>query len=332
METVLVTGAAGFVGAFLTKALLKDGYRVVGVDNLNAYYDVALKKSRLATHCDSENFEFAEFDFSDRARVEELFQSHKFKYVFHMGAQAGVRYSLENPHTYIDSNIVGFVNILEGCRHHDVEHLIYASSSSVYGMNSSIPFAETDPVDHPVSLYAATKRSNELMAHSYASLYNLPCTGLRFFTVYGPWGRPDMAYFSFTKAIISGEEIKVFNNGDMRRDFTYIDDIVEGIQSVALKPPIIGGSADAPNSSSAPFQIFNIGNNQPVRLLDFINVLEKLIGKKANKKMLPMQPGDVYETYSNIDSLQTVAGFTPSTSIENGLRQFVDWYLSYYTK
>lgn len=329
METILVTGAAGFVGANLSASLLREGYKVVGIDNFNSYYDVELKRARLKFHCDAENFQFEEIDFADRDRIEDLFARHRFKYVAHMGAQAGVRHSIECPHDYVDSNLVGFVNILEGCRRTGVEHLVYASSSSVYGMNKKIPFCESDPTDHPVSLYAATKKSNEVMAHSYAHLYNLPCTGLRFFTVYGPWGRPDMAYFLFTKSIFEGKEIRVFNNGDMRRDFTYIDDIVDGIKGVLGSLPE-RGDISRPDQSTAPFRLYNIGNNKPVSLMHFINVLEELIGKKANKKMMPMQPGDVYETYSNIDALQEIAGFDPKTTIETGLAHFVDWYREYY--
>ncbi len=329
MDRILVTGAAGFVGAHLVKSLIDEGHRVVGIDNLNDYYDVDLKRSRLKNFCSSDQFDFVQMDLADRTAMADLFEKHSFKYVAHMGAQAGVRHSIENPHTYAESNLTGFLNVLEGCRRQKIEHLVYASSSSVYGLNSKIPFSESDSVDHPVSLYAATKRSNELMAHSYSHLFNLPCTGLRFFTVYGPWGRPDMAYFSFTKSIFEGKEISVFNNGDMRRDFTYIDDIVRGVSSVLTKLPI-SSEANSPEKSTAPYRIFNIGNNKPVQLMRFINILEDVIGKKAVLKMLPMQPGDVYETYSNIDSLSSVAEFSPETDIELGLKNFVDWYRGYY--
>jgi UDP-glucuronate 4-epimerase len=333
-QKILVTGAAGFIGYHLSQKLLSLGHSITGIDNLNDYYEPALKLSRLALLKDKANFTFYNLDLKDSEQVEGLFAVGAFDKVVHLAAQAGVRYSIQNPHAYIDSNIKGFLNILEGCRHHRVLHLIYASSSSVYGANTKMPFSVHDRVDHPISLYAATKKSNELMAHTYSHLYNIPTTGLRFFTVYGPWGRPDMAYFLFTRAILEGKPIKVFNNGQMQRDFTYVDDIVEGIarllpQAPRPNPNWTGLNPD-PASSFAPYRIYNIGNNQPVQLLRFIEVLEKELGKEAKKEFLPMQDGDVVATFANVDDLMHDVGFKPSTSIENGLAQFVKWYLDYY--
>ena len=324
-NTILVTGAAGFIGFHLCQQLLARGETVIGIDNLNGYYDVNLKQARLERLLHQANFQFFPIDISDRTTVAELFNNYKPQIVVNLAAQAGVRYSLTNPHAYADSNLVGFINILEGCRHTEVKHLVYASSSSVYGANKKIPFSTDDPVDHPVSLYAATKRANELMAHTYSHLYNIPATGLRFFTVYGAWGRPDMAYFSFTKSILEGKPIKVFNYGKMRRDFTYIDDIVEGIIRVMHKP-------QPRDSEIVPHKVYNIGNNQPVNLMDFIKTIEKHLGIEAQKEMLPMQPGDVEETYADIDELIRDTGFKPKTSLEEGLGYFVDWYCSYYGK
>lgn len=330
---ILVTGAAGFIGFHLTKRLLALDNKVIGVDNINDYYDVILKSNRLKILEENPDFEFHKMDLSNIEKLNQLFKGRTIDIVINLAAQAGVRYSIENPDSYVNSNLVGFVNILEVCRHNNVKHLIYASSSSVYGANTKIPFSTKDPVDHPVSLYAATKKSNELMAHTYSHLYNIPTTGLRFFTVYGPWGRPDMAYYSFTKNIIEENTIKVFNNGDMRRDFTYIDDIVEGIVRLLDKPPVhtIGWDRANPDSSSsyAPYKIYNIGNNKPIKLMDFINTLEKLIGKKAKVEFLPMQPGDVKETYADIADLHADVGFHPSTTIEEGLTHFVNWYKKY---
>jgi UDP-glucuronate 4-epimerase len=332
--TVLVTGAAGFIGMHLSKRLLEQGYEVVGIDNLNDYYDPKLKEARLAELNKYKHFTFIKLDLVDKEGILELFNKFSLTYVIHLAAQAGVRYSLQNPHAYVDSNLVGFVNILEACRHYPVKHFIYASSSSVYGSNQKMPFSTSDNVDHPVSLYAATKKANELIAHTYSHLYGIPTTGLRFFTVYGPWGRPDMAYFSFTKNILEGKPIKVFNHGNMRRDFTYIDDIVEGMVRLLDKPPVSNPNWDRmspdPSSSYAPYKIYNIGNNQPVKLLDFIETLESLLGVKAKMEFLPMQPGDVEATYADIDDLQKAVGFHPSTSIEDGLRKFVEWYRNYY--
>jgi UDP-glucuronate 4-epimerase len=316
----LVTGAAGFVGAHVAAALLKQGHHVTGIDNLNAYYDPALKLARLEHLTAGARFTFIKLDLAERAALENLFASHTFDRVIHLAAQAGVRYSIDHPHAYVEANISGFLNILEACRHHKTPHLVYASSSSVYGLNSSVPFAETDRVDNPVSLYAATKKSNELMAHTYAHLFNLPVTGLRFFTVYGPWGRPDMAYFSFTKAVLEGKSINVFNNGNLSRDFTYIDDIVEGVVRVAEQIP----------DSAPPYRLYNIGNNDPVQLIDFIRTIESAIGKTAVLKMLPMQPGDVTATHANIDALSQATGFRPSTDLAAGIRKFVSWYRNYY--
>jgi len=324
---ILVTGAAGFIGFHLTLALLDEGNEVVGVDNLNDYYDPALKQLRLdkiAKHPKYSNFNFIIADISNRVVMEKLFFDHAFDVVVNLAAQAGVRYSLENPYAYVESNLVGFVNILEGCRHSKVKHLVYASSSSVYGMNVKQPFSIDDRADYPISLYAATKKSNELMAHSYSHLYNIPTTGLRFFTVYGPYGRPDMAYYKFTKAILNGEPIDVYNNGDMKRDFTYIDDITEGILKVISKIP--EPNINKFSSAEAPYSLFNIGNNNPVTLRNFITAISDACGVKANENFLPMQPGDVPITYADIDSLTDLCGFYPKTSIEHGILKFVDWY------
>jgi len=330
----LVTGAAGFIGFHLCKRLLDDGYSVVGVDNLNDYYSVALKKDRLRLLQDYDRFSFWKLDLADSAAMKDLFATGGFSHVINMAAQAGVRYSLKNPAAYVQSNIVGFANVLEGCRHAQVSHLIYASSSSVYGLNTAQPFSVHANVDHPISLYAASKKSNELMAHSYSYLYGLPCTGLRFFTVYGPWGRPDMALFLFTKAIIEDKPIRVFNNGKMRRDFTYIDDIVEGAVRVSLRipeaDPAWSGAAPDPGTSVCPYRIYNIGNNKSVELLDYIKALEKALGKTAKKIMLPMQPGDVPETYADVADLIRDVGFRPNTPIEQGISHFVSWYRTYY--
>lgn len=330
----LVTGAAGFIGFFVAKRLLEQGHEVVGLDNLNDYYDPALKKSRLAILKKLPNFAFAKLSLEKRSAIEKLFSEEKFGRVIHLAAQAGVRYSLKNPHAYVESNLVGFVNILEGCRHHEVKHLVYASSSSVYGGNTKMPFSVHDNVNHPVSLYAATKKANELMAHTYAHLYELPCTGLRFFTVYGPWGRPDMALFLFTKAILDDKPIDVFNNGNMKRDFTYVDDIVEGVLRASdhIPQPNPNWDRHHPDSGTswAPARIYNIGNNQSVDLMQFISVLEKCLGKTAKKNFLPMQPGDVHETYADISDLEKEVGYHPAISIEEGIRNFVDWYREYY--
>ncbi len=348
---ILVTGTAGFIGYHLAKRLCERGDEVVGLDNINDYYDVNLKYGRLE---DSgidrdeivygeavqskkyDNYKFIKLDLEDREGLEDLFRKEKFDKVCNLAAQAGVRYSLTNPYAYVDSNIVGFINLLECCRHNDIEHLAYASSSSVYGLNESQPFSTHDNVDHPISLYAASKKSNELMAHTYSHLFKLPTTGLRFFTVYGPWGRPDMALFLFTKAILEDKPIDVFNNGDMQRDFTYIDDIVEGVVRVIDNPP--KGNPDwsglnpDPASSKAPYKIYNIGNNAPVGLMDFIKAIEKKIGKEAKKNMLPMQPGDVKSTYADVSDLIEDLGYKPNTSIEEGISKFVDWYLDFYDK
>ncbi|WP_195743612.1 NAD-dependent epimerase [Bacillus cereus] len=333
---ILVTGAAGFIGFHLTKRLLAQNFHVIGVDSINDYYDVSLKKHRLKILEKKSNFKFYKIDISNKENLNQIFKEQIVHIVINLAAQAGVRYSIENPDSYVNSNLVGFVNILEACRQYNVEHLIYASSSSVYGANTSIPFSTKDSVDHPVSLYAATKKSNELMAHTYSHLFNIPTTGLRFFTVYGPWGRPDMAYYSFTRNIIENNTIRVFNNGDMRRDFTYIDDIIEGIIRLIGNPPKYNEKWDKANpnlsSSYAPYKIYNIGNNIPIKLMDFIHILEKLIGKKAKIEFLPMQPGDVKETYADISDLQADLGFQPSTTIEEGLNQFVNWYNRYHRK
>jgi UDP-glucuronate 4-epimerase len=335
MRKILVTGAAGFIGFHLSRRLLDEGDFVIGLDNLNSYYDVTLKEARLAIIEKHENFRFFRTDLADRQAIKGLFETEQPDIVVNLAAQAGVRYSLTNPHAYIDCNLVGFMNILEECRHHHVKHLIFASSSSVYGANTHMPFSVHDNVDHPLSLYAATKKANELMAHTYASLYKLPCTGLRFFTVYGPWGRPDMALFLFTKAIFEGRPIDIFNNGKMQRDFTYIDDIVEGLVRVAAKiptpNPAWNGNYPDPSSSFSPYKIYNIGNNNPVLLMDFIEQIEKALGKKARKNFLPMQPGDVPATYADVDDLMTDVGFKPATPIHTGIQRFVSWYRSYYS-
>jgi UDP-glucuronate 4-epimerase len=334
VANVLVTGAAGFIGFHLSQRLLARGDRVIGLDNLNDYYDVSLKKDRLAQLQQRSGFSFYQLDLADREGIPQLFATEKFDVVAHLAAQAGVRYSLKNPHAYVDSNLVGFVNILEGCRHSGVKHLVFASSSSVYGANTKIPFSVRDNVDHPVSLYAATKKANELMAHTYSHLYGLPTTGLRFFTVYGPWGRPDMALFIFTKAILERRQIEVFNYGKMQRDFTYIDDIIEGVVRVLDKIPQPNPSqveeTPYPSSSKAPCKIYNIGNNQPVELMHFIEVLEACLGRKAEKNMQPIQPGDVPITYADVDELVEDVEFKPNTSIEEGIERFVSWYRSYY--
>ncbi len=334
MKNYLVTGAAGFIGFHVSKQLLARGENVVGLDNVNDYYDVTLKQARLAQLEKQARFEFQKLDLSDREGMTRLFEEHAFETVIHLAAQAGVRYSLEHPHAYVDSNLTGFVNILEGCRHHGVKHLAYASSSSVYGANTKMPFSVHHNVDHPLSLYAATKKANELIAHSYSHLYGLPTTGLRFFTVYGPWGRPDMAMFIFTKAILAGKPIDVYNRGQMQRDFTYIDDIVEGVIRVADRVPQPNpdwsGDHPDPATSQAPYRIYNIGNNKPVELLYVIELLENCLGKKAEKNLLPMQPGDVLATYADIDALAEDVGFRPNTSIEEGIARFVDWYREYH--
>jgi UDP-glucuronate 4-epimerase len=331
---ILVTGAAGFIGFHTCEMLLGRGDEVIGLDNLNDYYDVRLKEARLARLSGRPGFRFHQLDLSDRAGMEALFAQEKPQRVIHLAAQAGVRYSIQNPHAYVDSNLVGFINILEGCRHHGVEHLVYASSSSVYGANTTMPFSVHHTVDHPLSLYAATKKANELMAHTYSHLYRLPTTGLRFFTVYGPWGRPDMAMFLFTKAILAGQPIDVFNHGKMRRDFTYIDDIVQGVvrtcDCVASVNPDWNGAVPDPGTSSAPYRIYNIGNNQPAELMHVIDCLEKTIGKTVEKRSLPMQAGDVPATYADVDDLTEAVGFKPATPIEVGIERFVAWYREYY--
>ena len=333
---LLVTGVAGFIGLHTAKRLLERGESVIGLDNLNNYYDVRLKKARLAQLKPFKSFSFTKLDLANRAGMKKLFAKQPIRRVVHLAAQAGVRYSLVNPHAYTDSNIEGFLNILEGCRHTQVEHLVYASSSSVYGGNTHMPFSIHDNVDHPVSLYAASKKANELMAHCYAHLYRMPCTGLRFFTVYGPWGRPDMALFIFTKAILEGKPIQVFNHGKMQRDFTYVDDIVEGVirtlDHTATPNPSWSGERPDPATSSAPARVFNIGNHQPVELLRFIEVLENGLGKKAVKKLMPIQPGDVPATYADVEDLTQDVGFAPATPIEEGIARFVKWYREYYKK
>ena len=331
---ILVTGAAGFIGMTTSLRLLARGDEVVGLDNLNDYYEVSLKENRLKRLTALPGFRFVKLDVGDRAGMEKLFAAEKFDKVIHLAAQAGVRYSIQNPHAYVDSNLVGFINVLEGCRHNQVQHLVYASSSSVYGGNTRMPFSEHDSVDHPVSLYAATKKANELMAHTYSHLYGLPTTGLRFFTVYGPWGRPDMALFLFTKAILEGRPIDVFNHGNMKRDFTYIDDIVEGVIRVmdrnAAATPEYDPIAADPATSNVPYRVFNIGNNNPVQLLDFIGAIENALGMKAEKRLLPLQDGDVPATYANTDLLNDWVGFVPGTSVEDGVGRFVSWYRDYY--
>ena len=331
---VLVTGAAGFIGFFVAKRLLERGDEVVGLDNLNDYYDVRLKYARLALIESDPLFKFLKMDLEDNDGIAGLFEQEGFDRVVHVAAQAGVRYSLENPRAYIDSNIVGTLNVLEGCRHHGIEHLVYASSSSVYGANTDMPFSIHQNVDHPLSLYAASKKSNELMAHTYSSLYGIPTTGLRFFTVYGPYGRPDMALFIFTKSIIEGKPIDVFNYGHHRRDFTYIDDIAEGVvrilDRVAEPDPDWDSNAPDPGTSRAPYRIYNIGNSQPVELMRYIEVLEKCLGRKAERRLLPMQPGDVPDTYADVTDLMDVIGYRPSTSVEEGVARFVEWYREFY--
>jgi UDP-glucuronate 4-epimerase len=357
---ILVTGAAGFIGFHLSQRLLEEGKQVVGIDNLNDYYDVNLKKARLAILKKYDNFTFHKINIANRRAMEDLFQGKResriakretkrfsphaldsmpsaaFHTVVHLAAQAGVRHSITNPYAYIDSNIVGFINILEGCRHHKVKHLVYASSSSVYGANTKMPFSIHHNIDHPVSLYAATKKANELMAHTYSSLYKIPTTGLRFFTVYGPWGRPDMALFLFTRAILEGKTIDVFNHGKMQRDFTYVDDIIEGVARVIKKTPkpnkSWSGDEPDPGTSYAPYRVYNIGNNNPVELMTFIETIEKTLGKKAKKKLLPLQAGDVPATYADVDDLMEDVGFKPATPINEGIKKFVDWYLKYYQK
>ncbi|MFY0992458.1 NAD-dependent epimerase [Halomonas sp. C05BenzN] len=336
--TTLVTGAAGFIGFHVSRALCRRGEAVVGLDNLNDYYDPSLKEARLAVLADYPGFRFERQDLADRKGMEALFAAWRPERVIHLGAQAGVRYSLENPHAYIDSNLVGFLNVLEGCRAHRVAHLTYASSSSVYGGNVRTPFALEDRVDHPLSLYAATKKANELMAHSYSHLYDLPTTGLRFFTVYGPWGRPDMALFTFTRKILAGEPIEVFNHGHHRRDFTYIDDIVEGVLRVHDQAPVgdpawqaRAAEGDTPAaSSSAPWRLYNIGNQTPVALIRYIEVLEECLGRKAEKRLLPRQPGDALDTHADVLALQQAVGYRPSTTIEVGVSRFVEWYRAFY--
>ncbi len=331
---ILLTGAAGFIGSTATLRLLARGDEVVGLDNLNDYYSVQLKQDRLARLTPHKGFRFVQMDVADRAGMEKLFAEERFDRVIHLAAQAGVRYSLQNPHAYIDSNVVGFMNVLEGCRHNQVQHLVYASSSSVYGGNTKMPFSEHDSVDHPVSMYAATKKANELMAHTYSHLFGLPTTGLRFFTVYGPWGRPDMALFLFTKAILEGRPIDVFNHGNMQRDFTFVDDIVEGVirvmDRVAAPNPDYRAETPDPGTSNAPFRVFNIGNHNPVPLLDFIGCIEDALGMKAQKNLMPLQDGDVPATYADVDSLRDWVGFTPSTAIRPGIGRFVAWYRDYY--
>jgi len=331
---VLVTGAAGFIGSHAAQVLLDRGDEVIGLDNMNDYYDVTLKEARLARLEVQSGFSFAKIDLADRPAMEALFADNKFDRVIHLAAQAGVRYSIENPHSYIDSNVVGTLNVLEGCRHHEIEHLVYASTSSVYGANTNMPFSVHQNVDHPLALYAATKKATELMAHSYSHLYRLPTTGLRFFTVYGPWGRPDMALFLFTKNILAGKPIDVFNYGNHRRDFTYVDDIVQGVvrsmDHVAEPDPDWDSDDPDPATSNAPYRIYNIGNNQPVELMKYIEVLEQCLGREAEKNMLPMQLGDVPDTYADSQVLVDAVGYKPETSVEEGVARFVDWYVDYY--
>ena len=348
---ILITGTAGFIGFHLANRLLREGHQVVGLDALNDYYDVNLKYDRLAfaginrqqitynqlvTSSTSSNYRFVQLQLEDREKLQQLFAAEKFDAVVNLAAQAGVRYSITNPYAYIDSNIIGFINILECCRHNGVKHLAYASSSSVYGLNEDVPFSTADTVDHPISLYAASKKSNELMAHTYSHLYNLPTTGLRFFTVYGPWGRPDMALFIFTKAILEGKPIQVFNEGEMMRDFTYVDDIVEGLVRVINNPPQGNqqwtGMHPDPSSSKAPYKIYNIGNNAPVRLMDFVEAIETNLGKTAEKQLMPLQPGDVPKTYADVNDLVENLGYKPNTSIQTGIANFVKWYRDYYKK
>ena len=330
----LVTGAAGFIGFHVSERLLAAGHQVIGIDNLNDYYDVNLKYARLNLIENHPNFRFQKLDLADRQGMADLFATEKPQRVIHLAAQAGVRYSLENPHAYADANLVGHLNVLEGCRHHQVEHLLYASSSSVYGLNRKMPFSTDDSVDHPVSLYAATKKANELMSHTYSHLYGLPTTGLRFFTVYGPWGRPDMALFKFTKAIVEDKRIDVYNHGKMRRDFTYIDDIAEAIvrlqDVIPQADPKWTVETGSPATSSAPYRVYNIGNSSPVELMDYISALEKALGKEAQKNMMPIQPGDVLETSADTTALYDAIGFKPHTSVEEGVKRFVEWYKAFY--
>jgi UDP-glucuronate 4-epimerase len=334
LKHVLVTGAAGFIGFFLCRRLLDEGARVTGLDNLNPYYDVRLKEARLSNILTDNNFNFVKLDLADRRGLHALFDHHRFDVVVNLAAQAGVRYSLENPYAYVDSNLVGFVNILECCRQRQVKHFVFASSSSVYGANTRMPFSVHHNVDHPVSLYAATKKANELIAHTYSHLYGLRCTGLRFFTVYGPWGRPDMALFLFTQAMLAGKPITVFNHGKMQRDFTYIDDIIEGVARVLVRPPEPNpawrGDDPDPGTSYAPYKLYNIGNNQPVELMEFIEVIERALGCKAKREFSDLQPGDVVATYADVDDLMADVGFKPETCIETGVRRFIAWYKEYY--
>jgi len=341
-EPILVTGTAGFIGSHVARRLLDDGHTVVGLDNLNDYYDVNLKKARLARFSEHSNYTHVHADLADREAIEDLFAQYKPHRVIHLAAQAGVRYAAENPHVYVSSNVTGTLHILEGCRHHGVEHLVFASTSSIYGANTEMPFAEDQPTEHPLTLYAATKKANEMMAHSYAHLYNIPSTGLRFFTVYGPWGRPDMALFKFTNAILAGEPIQVFNYGRHKRSFTYIDDIVEGVVRILQKPPTPMDGAtnkrsdeqtnqpDPATSRVAPYRIYNIGNEQSVELLRYIEVLEQNLGKKAEMEMLPLQPGDVPDTESSVAALSQAIGYEPKVAVEEGVKAFVDWYRDYY--
>jgi len=333
-NSVLVTGAAGFIGYHLSERLLQEGYSVTGIDNLNPYYDIGLKKARLEKLMPFKSFTFFEMDLSEMESLKSIFKNARFDVVVNLAAQAGVRYSLENPHAYVNSNIVGFVNVLECCRHEAVKHLVFASSSSVYGANTKMPFSVHHNVDHPVSLYGATKKANELMAHTYSHLFGLPCTGLRFFTVYGPWGRPDMALFLFTRAILEEKPIQVFNHGKMQRDFTYIDDIIEGVVRIMGRQPepnpTWSGDNPDPGTSYAPYKIYNIGNNNPVELTDFIAIIEKALGRKAQKEFLDLQSGDVVATYADIDDLIEDVGFKPNTSIDVGIERFIEWYGAYY--
>lgn len=331
---ILVTGAAGFIGFHVTKHLLHNGRDIVGLDNMNSYYDPTLKEARRSELAKSSRFRFAKLDLADRDGMASLFKEHHFPYVVHLAAQAGVRYSLIDPFAYVDANLIGFTSILEGCRHNSCRHLLYASSSSVYGSNTKMPFSVQDNVDHPLSLYGASKKANELMSHAYAHLFGLPMTGLRFFTVYGPWGRPDMAMWIFAKAILAGEPIKLFNDGSMRRDFTYIDDVVESVVRLVDRPPSgnanFSNASPDPGSSSAPWKVYNIGSNKPVELLEVVRLLEEVIGKKAKRELLPMQPGDVPATYANIDDLMRAVDFKPATPIADGISRFIDWYRSYH--
>jgi len=334
-DVPLVTGVAGFIGFHVAQRLLAAGRKVVGLDNINDYYDPRLKEARLETLRRNPNFSFVKLDLTDRAGMKALFAQYRFPVVVHLAAQAGVRYSLEHPHAYVDANLEGFINVLEGCRHNNCQHLLFASSSSVYGSNTKLPFSVHDNVDHPISLYAASKKANELMAHAYSHLYGIPATGLRFFTVYGPWGRPDMAMFIFAKAILNGAPIKLFNNGNMRRDFTYVDDVTDAVLRLMDRPPqgrpdLVAGTD--PSSSKAPWKIYNIGNNKPEELSQVVSLLEKELGRAATKEMLPMQPGDVLATYADIDDLARDIGFKPATSIEDGIGRFVKWYREYHNR